>query len=395
MFETLKPAPGDKILALIAAYREDTRPDKIDLGVGVYRDDKGATPVLRAVKEAEKRLWIEQDSKAYLGLLGDVGFNEAMVGLLFGATTVTERVRAVQAPGGSGALRILGELIARANKDATVWLSDPTWPNHGPVMINAGLKTKTYPYFDAASASVRFDAMVEALKQAGPGDVVLLHGCCHNPTGANLTIDQWQVLADLAVERGFLPFIDIAYQGFGDGLEEDAAGLRLMAGRVPEMLVAASCSKNFGLYRDRVGCAMLMGASAEQANASLSQLTSVTRGSYSMPPDHGAAAVRMILTDPALKAAWCKELDEMRNRMLSLRQGLADALRRGSNSDKYDFVAEHRGMFSLMGTTSDQVRRLREEFGIYMVDDGRINIAGLPEDRVEYFAKALLKVCGD
>lgn len=395
MFETLKPAPGDKILALIAAYREDTRPDKIDLGVGVYRDDKGATPVLRAVKEAEKRLWIEQDSKAYLGLLGDVGFNEAMVGLLFGAMSVTERVRAVQAPGGSGALRILGELIARANKDATVWLSDPTWPNHGPVMINAGLKTKTYPYFDAASASVRFDAMVEALKQAGPGDVVLLHGCCHNPTGANLTIDQWQVLADLAVERGFLPFIDIAYQGFGDGLEEDAAGLRLMAERVPEMLVAASCSKNFGLYRDRVGCAMLMGGSAEQANASLSQLTSVTRGSYSMPPDHGAAAVRMILTDPTLKAAWCEELDGMRNRMLSLRQGLADALRRGSNSDKYDFVAEHRGMFSLMGTTPDQVRRLREEFGIYMVDDGRINIAGLPEDRVEYFAKALLKVCGD
>lgn len=395
MFETLKPAPGDKILALIAAYREDTRPDKIDLGVGVYRDDKGATPVLRAVKEAEKRLWIEQDSKAYLGLLGDVGFNEAMVGLLFGAMSVTERVRAVQAPGGSGALRILGELIARANKDATVWLSDPTWPNHGPVMINAGLKTKTYPYFDAASASVRFDAMVEALKQAGPGDVVLLHGCCHNPTGANLTIDQWQVLADLAVERGFLPFIDIAYQGFGDGLEEDAAGLRLMAERVPEMLVAASCSKNFGLYRDRVGCAMLMGASAEQVNASLSQLTSVTRGSYSMPPDHGAAAVRMILTDPTLKAAWCEELDEMRNRMLSLRQGLADALRRGSNSDKYDFVAEHRGMFSLMGTTPDQVLRLREEFGIYMVDDGRINIAGLPEDRVEYFAKALLKVCGD
>lgn len=395
MFETLKPAPGDKILALITAYREDTRDDKIDLGVGVYRDDKGATPVLSAVKEAEKRLWIEQDSKAYLGLLGDVGFNESMVGLLFGAATVRDRIRAVQAPGGSGALRILGELIARADKDATVWLSSPTWPNHGPIMTNAGLRTKQYPYFDPATAKVDFDAMVEALKQAGPGDVVLLHGCCHNPTGANLTLDQWETLADLAVEKGFLPFVDFAYQGFGDGLDEDAAGLRLMAERVPEMVVAASCSKNFGLYRDRVGCAMLLGASPEQAETTLSQLTSVTRGAYSMPPDHGAAVVRMILTDPTLNANWREELDQMRNRMLTLRKALADRLRQGSNSDKYDFVAEHRGMFSLMGTTPEQAQQLRRDFGIYMVDDGRINIAGLSESQVDRFAEALLKICDD
>lgn len=395
MFETLKPAPGDKILALITAYREDQRTNKIDLGVGVFRDDKGATPVLRAVKAAEQRLLQEQDSKAYLGLLGDVGFNDAMVGLLFGASPLRERIRAVQAPGGSGALRILGELIARAKADATVWLSDPTWPNHAPIMTNAGLKTRTYPYFDAATAGVRFDEMVAALKQAGPGDVVLLHGCCHNPTGANLSIDQWEVLTDLALERGFLPFIDFAYQGFGDGLIEDAAGLRLMASRVPELVVAASCSKNFGLYRDRVGCAMLLGPTPSEVDVTLSQLTSVTRGAYSMPPDHGAAVVRMILTDQKLNADWRAELDAMRDRMLGLRRSLSEALRRGSNSDRYDFVANHRGMFSLMGTTPEQVKRLREEHAVYMVDDGRINIAGLSEEQVPQFAKALLAVCGD
>ncbi|WFP61028.1 amino acid aminotransferase [Mesorhizobium sp. WSM4904] len=392
MFETLQPAPADKILALIGLYRADTRPGKVDLGVGVYKDRDGRTPVMHAVREAEKRLLASQDTKTYLGLAGDTGFNAAMIKLAFGDKADLSRIRAAQAPGGSGALRLVAELLQRTRPGATVWLSDPTWPNHPPVMRAAGLQVRDYPYFDAASGAVRFDDMLAALKTASSGDVVLLHGCCHNPTGANLDAAQWAKVADVLLERGLLPFVDIAYQGFGEGLDSDAAGLRLLAGKVPEMVVASSCSKNFAVYRDRVGAAMIMAKDGAQADVAMSQMLAAARALYSMPPDHGAAAVRMVLEDAALRKDWETELEEMRLRMLRLRVAFAEALRRQSNSDRFDFVASHRGMFSRLGLTEAQVERLRTEHAVYMVGDSRINVAGLPEDGMDDLAKAIVSV---
>ncbi|RUW29956.1 MULTISPECIES: amino acid aminotransferase [unclassified Mesorhizobium] len=392
MFENLQPAPADKILALIGLYRADTRPGKVDLGVGVYKDRDGKTPVMRAVREAEKRLLASQDTKTYLGLAGDTGFNAAMIKLAFGEKADLSRIRAAQAPGGSGALRLVAELLQRTRPGATVWLSDPTWPNHLPVMRAAGLKVRDYPYFDAASGAVRFDDMVAALKTANGGDIVLLHGCCHNPTGANLDAAQWAKVADVLLERDLLPFVDIAYQGFGEGLDADAAGLRLLADKVPEMVVASSCSKNFAVYRDRVGAAMIMAKDGAQADVAMSQMLAAARALYSMPPDHGAAAVRMVLEDASLKKDWEAELEEMRLRMLRLRVAFAEALRRQSNSDRFDFVASHRGMFSRLGLTEAQVERLRTEHAVYMVGDSRINVAGLPEDSMDDLAKAIVSV---
>lgn len=392
MFEELQPAPADKILALIGLYRADPRPGKVDLGVGVYKDRDGKTPVMRAVREAEKRLLQSQDTKTYLGLAGDTGFNTAMAGLVFGPAAEFSRIRAAQAPGGSGALRLVAELLKRTRSDATIWLSDPTWPNHMPVMRAAGLQIREYPYFDAASGAVRFADMMSALATAKSGDVVLLHGCCHNPTGANLDTAQWAEIADLVIERGLLPFVDIAYQGFGEGLDADATGLRLLAEKVPEMVVASSCSKNFAVYRDRVGAAMILAKDSAQADVAMSQMLSAARAMYSMPPDHGAAAVRMVLEDATLRADWEAELEEMRLRMLRLRVQFAEALRRQSNSDRFDFVASHRGMFSRLGLSESQVERLRAEHGVYMVGDSRINVAGLPEDGMDALAKAIVSV---
>jgi aromatic-amino-acid transaminase len=395
MFETLTAAPPDKIIALMGQFREDPRPGKIDLGVGVYKDAKGNTPIMAAVREAEKLLYERQSTKTYVGMAGDPLFNAAMIELVFGKDADRARIRAAQAPGGSGALRILAELISRARPGATVWLSDPTWPNHVPLIRAAGVTTKEYPYFDAATGTVRFDAMMEALKKAAPGDVVLLHGCCHNPTGANLDHAQWGAVADLLVSRGLFPFVDLAYQGFGDGLEEDAYGVRLLASRVPEMAVAASCSKNFAVYRDRVGTAFLLGKGAAEADIAYSQLLSVARGMYSMPPDHAAAAIRIILEDDKLTESWKSELESMRQRMVFLREGFADALRRQSNSDRFDFIARHRGMFSRIGATPAQVEKLRAEHGVYMVGDSRINVAGLPEDRLDTLAASIISVMGE
>jgi aromatic-amino-acid transaminase len=392
MFETLQPAPADKILALIAMLRADPRPDKVDLGVGVYKDGGGGTPVMRAVREAEKRLLESQDSKTYLGLAGDTAFNAAMIRLTFGEAADTARIRAAQAPGGSGALRLVAELLKRARPDATVWVSDPTWPNHVPMMRGAGLRLRDYPYFDAASGKIRFDAMLAELARANSGDIVLLHGCCHNPTGANLNAAQWAAVADLLAEKGLLPFVDIAYQGFGEGLEADAAGLRCLAAQASEMVVAASCSKNFAVYRDRVGAAMVMARNGAEADIALGQMLAAARTMYSMPPDHGAAAVRIVLEDPALRAGWQAELEDMRLRMLRLRVAFAEALRRQSNSDRFDFIADHRGMFSRLGLTEAQVERLRAEHGVYMVGDSRINVAGLPENGMERLAKAIVSV---
>ncbi|MBZ9735674.1 aspartate/tyrosine/aromatic aminotransferase [Mesorhizobium sp. CA18] len=392
MFETLQPAPADKILALIGLYRNDPRPGKVDLGVGVYKDIDGKTPVMRAVREAEKRLLASQDTKTYLGLAGDTGFNAAMIKLAFGEKADHSRIRTAQAPGGSGALRLVAELVQRTRPGATVWLSDPTWPNHLPVMRAAGLQVRDYPYFDAASGAVRFDEMLAALKVANSGDVVLLHGCCHNPTGANLDIAQWAKVADVLLDRGLMPFVDIAYQGFGEGLDADAAGLRLLADKVPDMVVASSCSKNFAVYRDRVGAAMIMAKDGAPADVAMSQMLAAARALYSMPPDHGAAAVRMVLEDAGLKKDWETELEEMRLRMLRLRVAFAEALRRQSNSDRFDFVASHRGMFSRLGLTEAQVERLRADHAVYMVGDSRINVAGLPEDGMDDLAKAIVSV---
>lgn len=392
MFEKLQPAPADKILALIGLFRADPRKDKVDLGVGVYKDGNGGTPVMRAVREAEQRLYKEQTTKTYLGLAGDTGFNAAMAKLVFGDAADASRIRAAQAPGGSGALRLVAELLKRSRPDATVWVSDPTWPNHIPMMRGAGLKVEQYPYFDAATGGVRFDEMMDALGKIPAGDVVLLHGCCHNPTGANLTAAQWHAVTDLLLERDLLPFVDLAYQGFGEGLDADAEGLRIVAAKAPEMVVAASCSKNFAVYRDRVGAAMIVAKDGAQADIALGNMLAAARSIYSMPPDHGAAAVRIILEDDALRADWQEELEEMRLRMLRLRVELADALRLQSNSNRFDFVAHHRGMFSRLGLTQQQVERLRVEHGIYMVDDSRINVAGLPEGRIGELAKAIVSV---
>ena len=392
MFEALQPAPTDKILALIGLYRADTRPGKVDLGVGVYKDREGKTAVMRAVREAEKRLFASQDTKTYLGLAGDTGFNTAMIKLAFGEKADLSRIRASQAPGGSGALRLVAELLQRSRAGATVWLSDPTWPNHAQVMRAAGLQVRDYPYFDAASGTVRFDDMLAALKVADSGDIVLLHGCCHNPTGTNLNAEQWGKVADVLLERNLLPFVDIAYQGFGEGLDADAAGLRLLADKMPEMVVASSCSKNFAVYRDRVGAAMVLAKDGAQADLAMSQMLSAARALYSMPPDHGAASVRIILEDAKLRKDWETELEEMRLRMLRLRVAFAEALRRQSNSDRFDFVASHRGMFSRLGLTEAQVERLRAEHAVYMVGDSRINVAGLPEDGMDDLAKAIVSV---
>ncbi|MDR7032604.1 amino acid aminotransferase [Mesorhizobium sp. BE184] len=392
MLDHLQPAPADKILALIGLYRADPRADKVDLGVGVYKDSAGRTPVMRAVREAEKRLLETQETKTYLGLAGDTAFNSAMAALVFGPAADSSRIRAAQAPGGSGALRLAAELLNRARPGTKVWVSNPTWPNHMPIMREAGLETRDYPYFDPASGTVRFEEMMAALQKAEAGDTVLLHGCCHNPTGANLTPAQWQAVTDLVVEKGLMPFIDIAYQGFGEGLEADAVGVRSVAAKAPEMIVAASCSKNFAVYRDRVGAAILMAKDSAQADVAASQLLSVARTMYSMPPDHGAAVVRIVLEDPDLRADWENELEEMRQRMLDLRIRFAEALRRQSNSDRFDFVADHRGMFSRLGLTEAQVERLRAEHGIYMVGDSRINVAGLPENGLDELAKAIVSV---
>ncbi len=391
MFETLKPAAPDGILALMGLYRDDPRSGKIDLGVGVYRDETGATPVMRAVREAERRLHEEQATKTYLGLAGDTAFNALMIGLVMGEDADRTRLRAAQTPGGTGALRALADLVKLARPEATVWVPDPTWPNHLPILRAAGLRIAAFPYYDPAQG-ITFDAAITALKGAAAGDVVLLHGCCHNPTGADLTLDQWGAIAGLAVERGLTPFVDIAYQGFGQGLDEDAAGVRLLAARVPEMLVAASCSKNFSVYRDRAGAAILLGRNEAEAEAAYSQLLGVGRGVWSMPPDHAAACVRIVLEDAGLRADWRQELESVRTRMISLRQGFAEALRRASNSDRFDFVADQRGMFSRLGLTPEEVTRLREEHGIYMVGDSRFNVAGLPGDRLDELAAKVVAV---
>ncbi|SDY67153.1 aromatic amino acid aminotransferase apoenzyme [Jannaschia faecimaris] len=390
MMNALTPQAPDKILALMAAYREDPRDTKIDLGVGVYKDATGLTPVMRAVKSAERQLVEIQDTKVYTGLAGDPAFAEVLSKLVLGDVRPTDRLACVATPGGTGAIRQGLELMRMAAPDARLWLSMPTWPNHPAIAKYLGVPVSEYRYFDAQTGGVDFAAMMGDLSSATAGDVVMLHGCCHNPTGANLTLDQWNDVADLIIEKGLIPFVDIAYQGFGDGLEADAKGMRALIAKVPEALIAASCSKNFGIYRERTGLLMAIAPSADKLSVTQGAMSTLNRLNFSFPPDHGARVVQMILTDDVLRSDWAAELEDVRTGMLGLREALAAALRERTGSDRFGFLAAHRGMFSLLGATPEQVETMRREHGIYMVGDSRMNIAGLNARTVPLLADAIV-----
>lgn len=389
MFEALKPLPQDPILQLMQTFREDTRPDKVDLGIGVYKDDAGKTPIMAAVHEAERRLLEGETTKSYVGPAGAAGFNNAMAELILGSNSPLirdGRTSVVQTPGGCGALRMAAEFLRLCKPDTTVWVSTPTWANHLPLLGGAGLAIREYPYLNPETLEVDFAAMLETLEGAKAGDVVLLHGCCHNPSGADLSLAQWQEITSLIQRKGLLPFVDMAYQGLGEGLEADAAGLRHLAGSVPEMLIAASCSKNFGLYRERTGALALISATATINSAATSQLLSVIRSHYSMPPAHGAAIVETILGDDGLRAQWQEELSGMCKRILHLRHGFAGALAPAGN---FSFIARQRGMFSFLGISPEQVSQLRAEHGIYMLESSRVNVAGLNDQVMQRVADAI------
>jgi aromatic-amino-acid transaminase len=380
------PAP-DAILGLAAEFRADPRAHKIDLGVGVYRDETGRTPVMRAVKAAEARLMATQDSKSYLGLEGDMGFVERMADIVFGtAHGLGGRLQGLQTAGGTGALRAAFDLVGRARPGARVWMGLPTWANHRPLILSAGLEVVALPFFDQATQTVDAGAMLDALSAAQPGDVVLLQGCCHNPTGAVLQLADWEALSDLVVRRGLLPIMDLAYQGLGDGLDADAASTRLMAARVPTLLVAYSCDKNFGVYRERTGALWVIGADAAEAARARAHALAVVRTMWSMPPDHGAAVVRLVLEDAALTSDWRTELDGMRARIQRVRQALAASL------PLLAPLGGQTGMFSLLPISLQAVEQLKTAHAIYAVPPGRINVAGLREDQVEALADAITRL---
>ncbi|HAW46174.1 MAG TPA: aromatic amino acid aminotransferase, partial [Roseovarius sp.] len=364
MFEHLKEKPADKIIALGQAFREDPRETKIDLGVGVYKNPEGVTPVMRAVKAAEKRLWEQETTKSYTALAGDPAFTDAMAGLVLGDAVPRDNVATLATPGGTGAVRQAFDLVRMANPGARVFVSDPTWPNHLSILAYLGMEVVNYRYFDSTTCAVDFDGMMADLDGVRAGDVVLLHGCCHNPTGANLTMPEWRAVVERLNAAGALPMIDIAYQGFGDGLDADAAAVRYVAANCPEVLIAASCSKNFGIYRERTGILMAVMQEAGLRTLTQANLAYLNRQTYSFPPDHGARLVSMVLTDDSLRADWQAELEDVRKGMLRLREQLAGELQRLSGSDRFGFIAQHRGMFSRLGATPEQVERLRADHGI-------------------------------
>lgn len=393
MFESLKVLPPDAIIGIMALFRADQDPRKVDLSVGVYQDDHGRTPVLECVKRAEREIFETQDTKSYVGIAGNPGFNRGMEALVFGhdhAALKDGRLATVQTPGGSGAICVVGHLIHRAKPDTTVYLSDPSWPNHLPLLRLAGLRLEHYPYYDHHEHRVDFESMLKTVNGMKAEDVMLIHGCCHNPCGADLTQAQWRELAQAFERTGAVPFVDLAYQGLAEGLEPDAYGVRVMAEHCPEVLVVSSCSKNLGLYRERVGAASVVSANRAQRDAAFSNLSNVARGIYSMPPDHGAAIVDRVMHTPELRTLWVSELDAMRDRINGLRQLLVDELKeRGAD---FAFVANERGMFSFLGISKEQVVRLREEFHVYMVESSRVNIAGINKGNVDYVVDAIAAV---
>ncbi len=395
MFDVLPQLPADPILGLSAAFKADTNPNKIDLGVGVYKDEQGRTPILNSVAKAQTILLEQEDSKTYITPQGVQGYIDGMLKLMLGEgnpVLLADRIAAVQAPGGCGALRILAELIKRCDDQLTVWVSDPTWANHIPLIGNAGLKLETYPYFDKANAKINFEGMLECLKQVKKGDVVLLHGCCHNPTGADLTKEQWQQVLEVAQQTGFIPFVDVAYQGFGDGLEEDAFGMRLLVNNLPEVIIAASCSKNFGLYRERVGLAVMVTENSKTRQAIQTQIQSIARGIYSMPPSYGGALVNIILNDQALKAEWMAEVEAMRSRMQELRALLVSKLQEYGAEKDFEFIKSQKGMFSFLCISPEQVKAMIDDHSVYFVGSSRVNIAGISQNNVDTLAKALVSV---
>ncbi|MDE1263670.1 amino acid aminotransferase [Vibrio aestuarianus] len=392
MFSHLPTPTLDPILSLSVAYRNDPRAEKVDLGIGVYRNSQGETPIMRSIAKAQDIVVATQTTKAYVGLAGCEEFNQSMVNLLLSGTSAMDRVAAIQTPGASGALRMLGDLMRIAQPETTIWITDPSYVNHKPVMEAAGLKVRYYAYFSRDTKQVDTARMLEDLAQAGPKDVVLLHGCCHNPTGADIDFAAWQEITKLAQKNGFIPFVDIAYQGFGDGLEEDAQGLRYMADNVEEMLITTSCSKNFGLYRERTGAAIVVGKNTQDVANAKGKLLTLARSTYTMPPDHGAALVKTILQNQELTAIWKQELSEMQQRLLNLRKTLCNQLRNQHNTSQFDFIESHKGMFTVLGFTADQMTQLREQYGIYGVGDGRINIAGLSEKHIPYVAEAIVNI---
>lgn len=395
MFNSLIAMPADPILGLLTQYREDTHPQKVDLGVGVYKDPTGVTPILSCVKKAEKFRLDTETTKVYIGPTGSPQFNTLVTELAFGAghsAIIANRIRTVSTPGGTGALRVAGDFIKRCNPNAVLWVSDPTWANHIGLFEAAGITVKTYPYYDYDSKSLKFDEMLAALSQVSPDDVVLFHACCHNPSGMDFTTEQWDKVVALTKDQGFTPLIDMAYQGFGDGVDIDAYGVRQMAAAVDNMILCSSCSKNFGLYRERIGSCSVIAKDANTANIAQSVLLYVVRCLYSMPPAHGAAIVETILGSKELTQEWLDELKVMRDRINGNRAILVDKLKANGVNRDFSFIARQKGMFSFLGVAPEQVARLQKEFSIYMVGSSRISIAGISEDNVGYLAQSIAKV---
>ncbi|MGK3123501.1 amino acid aminotransferase [Candidatus Pantoea formicae] len=395
MFESISAAPADPILGLADLFRADDRPNKINLGIGVYKDETGKTPVLTSVKKAEQYLLENETTKNYLSIDGLADFARCTQELLFGKESnliASGRACTAQTPGGTGALRVAADFLANQTSVKRVWVSNPSWPNHKNVFNAAGLEVCDYQYYDAANHSLDFAGMVASLQEAKAGDVVLFHGCCHNPTGVDPSADQWQQLAKLSQEKGWLPLFDFAYQGFARGLDEDAEGLRIFAASHQELLVASSYSKNFGLYNERVGALTLVAASNEVAKTAFSQVKYSIRANYSNPPSHGAAVVATILGNDALRTIWVQELSDMRQRIQRMRQLFVNTLaEKGANQD-FSFIIKQNGMFSFSGLTKDQVVRLREEFGVYAVNSGRVNVAGMTPDNMSALCEAIVAV---
>jgi len=396
MLDRLDLLPPDPILGVTAAFRADTSPDKVDLGVGVYRDLAGNTPVPRAVREAERRMLADQRTKVYVGPLGNLEFNERIVALALGPQfdVLRPRIATIQTVGGCGALRIGAELVRAARPEAVIHVSTPTWANHEPLVGSSGLALERYPYYAPATRSLDVDALYAHIERLPAGDVVLLHGCCHNPTGVDLEPAHWAALADLMARRGVLPFVDLAYQGFGDDLETDVVGLRLLAQRVPAFLLAISCSKNFGLYRERAGALAVIADSAKSAAAVATHQARIARRLYSMPPDHGAALVARLLGEPDLRTDWQAEVADMVARMKSLRALLAGRLASLRPDVDFGWLVKQRGMFSLLGLDEDGIAALREQHHVYMPRDGRINVAGISDGNVDYVARAIASQVG-
>jgi aspartate/tyrosine/aromatic aminotransferase len=390
LFERLEEQNSDPLLALIALCNADPRPGKIDVGVGVYRDAAGTTPILRSVKAAEKILWETQETKSYLGSQGDARFVELIKPIVFGDAAIgDDRIVGVQTPGGCGALRLGAELIVRADPNARIYVGTPTWPNHEPLIGEAGVEMVDYPYYSKESRTISFDRMMSALGQARAGDLLLLHGCCHNPTGADLDLDQWRAVAELVADRGFVPYVDLAYQGLGNGLDADAEGTRLVVAAAEQAIVAQSCDKNFGCYRDRLGSLFVKMPTAKGAATAMGNLLTLARTMWSMPPDHMASVVRIILDDAALRADWLTELDSMGARIRQLRARLA------AFDSRLAYIGGQHGMFSMLPLSPDQVLKLRSDHGIYMAGSGRFNVVGLSDDNVDGFAAAVVELLDD